>query len=156
MPKNSQWSFFRNSPNNVSKVLMRLTTLSPLGRSYTYSCNLLLKMWVPYILLKFFQVSCSDLVWKCCFGHFLHPSFQPRIKGKKFCWLSPVSEHVCRAECTDPNRRVHFVEERAPPKGAQKQLPDPLDRRRLKSQSAKLRGCISALLWSLRDLFLII
>lgn len=83
MPKNSQWSFFRNSPNNVSKVLMHLTMLSPLGRSYTYSCSLLLKMWVPYILLKFFQVSCSDLVLKVLFWSFSSSFFSAKDKRKK-------------------------------------------------------------------------
>lgn len=75
----------------------------------------------------------------------LNPKSFKSILTKKA--LSPMSEHVCRAECTDPHRQVHFVEERAPPRGAQKQLHDPLDRPHLKSQSAKLR----ALLWSLKD-----
>lgn len=67
--------------------------------------------------------------------------------------MSPISEHVCRAECKDPNRQVHFGEERAPPRGAQKQLRDHLDHPHLKSQSPKLGDCISALLWNIKEFF---
>lgn len=82
MLKNSQWSFSRSSPNNISKVLMYLTTSSPLGSSYNYSCSVLLKMWVPYILLKFFRVGCSDLVLKVSFWSFSSSFLAAKDKGE--------------------------------------------------------------------------
>ncbi len=40
--------------------------------------------------------------------------------------LSPKSELVRNAQCTDPKCHVHSVEERVPPRGAQRHLCDPL------------------------------
>lgn len=61
------------------------------------------------------------------------------IRKRKICSLSPIFEHACRAECKDPNRQVHFGEERAPPRGGQKQLRDHQDHPHLKKPFSQVR-----------------